>query len=60
MRRAVGGVVPGVEVALERRGVGRALLGDDPLQRVEPVPVVGFAGVGIAGGLLRSVQGLLL
>ena len=51
MRRAVGGVVPGVAIARERRRVGHAFLGDDPLERVEPVPIVGLAGIGIAGGL---------
>ena len=51
VRRAVGGVIPGVEVFPQRARVGDALLGDDPLQRREPVPVIGLAGVGIAGGL---------
>ena len=31
--------------------IGDAFLGDHPFERREPVPVVGFAGVGIAGGL---------
>ena len=51
VRRAVGGVVPGVAVARERRRVGDALLGDQAFERGEPVPVIGVAGVGIAGGL---------
>ena len=51
MRRAVGGVVPGVAVAMQEIGSRDALGGDEPLQRREPVPVVGLAGVGIAGGL---------
>ena len=51
VRRAVGGMVPGVAVARERGRVGHALLGDDALERVEPVPVIGLAGVGIAGRL---------
>ena len=51
MRRAVGGVVPGVAVAVQ--GIrGRDALGrDQPLQRRQPVPVIGLAGVGIAFGL---------
>ena len=51
VRRAVGGVIPGVLIARERRRVGHALLGDEALERVEPVAVVGLAGVGIARGL---------
>src|SRR5438105_15111809 len=48
VRRAVGGVVPGVVVARERLGRRHALLGDQTLQRGEPVMVVGLASVGIA------------
>src|SRR5947209_3712515 len=48
VRGAVGSAVPGVAVAREAGGVGDALLGDKALQRGEPVPVIGVAGVGIA------------
>src|SRR5262249_59812757 len=51
VRRAVGGVVPGVAIARERPCVGHALAGDEPLERIEPVPVIGLAGVAIAGRL---------
>jgi hypothetical protein len=51
VRRAIGRVVPGVLITRERRRVGDALLGDQPLKRVQPVPIVGLAGVGIGRGL---------
>ena len=44
-------MVPGVAVARERLLVGDALRGDDALERIEPVPVIGLAGIGIAGRL---------
>src|SRR4029078_4497557 len=51
VRRAVGGVVPGVEIFPQGARVGDALLGDDALQRGKPMPVIGLAGIGIASGL---------
>src|SRR5262249_37541409 len=48
VRRAVGGMIPGGAIARERRRVGHALAGDEPLERIEPVPVIGLAGVWIA------------
>ena len=42
---------PGVAIACERLRVRRAFRGDDALERVEPMPVVGLTGVGIAGRL---------
>src|SRR4051812_36009399 len=49
--RAVGGMIPGIAIAVQ--GVGRRdTFGcDQLLQTGEPVPVIGFAGVGIASGL---------
>ena len=51
VRRAVGSVVPGVAVAMQGIRCGNALGGDERFQRGEPVPVIGFTGVGIACGL---------
>src|SRR3954464_15454481 len=51
VRRAVGGVIPGVVVFPQRARVGDALFGDNALQRRQPVPIISFAGVGIAGSL---------
>ena len=51
VRRAVDRLVPGVAIATECRGVGRALLGEKAFERREPVAVVGLSGVGIARGL---------
>ena len=48
MRRAVGGVVPGVAIAREDGRIGDALLGDQAFERGEPVPVIGVAAVGVA------------
>src|SRR5882757_6427578 len=48
MRRAVGGVIPGIVIARQRRRVGDTLFRHQSLQGIEPVPVVGRAGVGIA------------
>src|SRR5260370_15501045 len=50
MRRAVGGVVPGVAIAIEGLGRGDAFRPDPPFHRREPMPVIGLAGIGIAGG----------
>src|SRR5919197_627196 len=51
VRRAVGGAVPGLVVARELARASDALRRDEPFERVEPVMIVGLAGVGIAGGL---------
>src|SRR4249920_3423109 len=51
VRRAVGGPVPGVAVAVQEFGRRDALGGDEALQRRQPMLIVGLAGVGIAGGL---------
>src|SRR6185369_17137896 len=48
---AVGGAVPGVLIARKVRRVGHALFGDEPFERIEPVVVIGLAGVRVAGGL---------
>src|SRR5258708_4086939 len=51
MRRAIGGVVPGIAIAVKGFWGSDAFLGNQPFQRREPVPVVGLAGVGIAASL---------
>src|ERR1051325_5095907 len=51
VRRAVGRMIPGVLIARKRCRVGHAPLGDEALQRIEPVLVVCLAGVGIARAL---------
>ena len=51
VRRAVGGVVPGLAVAMQRLCGGDALGGNQMFQRRQPVAVIGLAGVRIAGGL---------
>src|ERR1700675_88025 len=51
MRRSLAGALPGVARARQHVPVGEAFGGDDALERGEPVMVIGFAGVGIAGGL---------
>src|SRR3954454_13798335 len=51
VRRAIRRMIPSVLIAGKRRGVGHALLGDEALERIEPVAVVGLAGVGIACAL---------
>src|SRR5215470_107078 len=48
VRRAVGSAVPGVVIARELGGAAHALGRDETFQRVEPVMIVGLAGVGIA------------
>src|ERR1700712_1772424 len=45
VRRAVGGVVPGVAVAVQGFGAGDALGGDQSFQGRQPVPVIGLPGV---------------
>src|ERR1043166_6645974 len=51
VRRAVGGVVPGVAVAVQRRLVRDLLLGDEAFERGEPMVIVSLAGVGTARAL---------
>src|SRR3954449_3484683 len=51
VRRAVGRMIPGMLVARKRCAIGHALLGDEALQRIEPVPIIRLARVGIAGAL---------
>ena len=46
VRRAVGGVVPGVAVAVQQFAGRHALGGDEALQRGEPVLVVRLARIG--------------
>src|SRR5512136_2317918 len=48
VRRAVGGVIPGIAIAGKRRPIGNALFRDQALEGVEPVPIVGSAKIGIA------------
>src|ERR1700733_3803770 len=55
MRRAIRGVVPGIAIAVQGFGSGDPLRRDQFFERREPVPVVGFAGVGIAA-LLRALD----
>jgi hypothetical protein len=45
------GTLPGVAGARESVRIGEALRRDDAFERGEPMMVVGFAGIGIAGGL---------
>jgi hypothetical protein len=51
VRCAVGGALPGVAVARKLRLVAQALVGDQTLQRGEPMSVIGFPGVGVAASL---------
>src|SRR5947208_1618210 len=48
MRRAVGGVVPGLAIAVQGVGGCNTLRSDEIFQRCQPMPVVSIAGVGIA------------
>src|SRR5580704_262159 len=43
-----GGAFPGVAVAGQRLAVGDALFGDQSFERVQPVPVIGLARIGVA------------
>ena len=45
------GALPGLVVLRKRLRRGRAFFRDHALEGREPMVVVGFAGVGIAGGL---------
>src|SRR6266849_4613115 len=47
VRRAIGGVIPGIAIAVQGIGCRDALGGDHSLQRRQPMPVIGLAGVGI-------------
>src|ERR1700730_14503264 len=51
VRRAVGGVIPGIAIAIECFVCYDALGRDQLLQRRQPMPVIGLPGVGIALGL---------
>src|SRR5215510_39613 len=51
VRRALGRVLPGVAITRQHGAVGHAFGRDEALERVEPVPVVSLAGVGIACSL---------
>src|SRR5438270_12714185 len=51
MRRAVGGVVPGIAVAMQGVQRRQALRRDQSLQCRQPMPIIGLARVGIAGSL---------
>ena len=55
MWRAVAGVVPGIAITVQGFRGGNPLGRYQPLQRGHPVPVIGFAGIGIAGGLRAGV-----
>src|ERR1700730_18142906 len=46
--RALRRMIPGIAITRERLRVGHALGGDDAFERVEPMPVIGLARVGIA------------
>ncbi len=48
MRRAVGGVIPGVAIAVLDFGAGHAFGRDKVFQRCQPMPVVRLAAVGVA------------
>src|SRR5438067_13461710 len=54
-RRSVRGALccatPGVAIAREHLAIRDAFRSDDALKRIEPMPVIGFASIGIAGGL---------
>src|SRR5438105_10262855 len=41
-------MAPGVAIARQRVRAGDAFFGDDALERSEPMPVIGLAGVGVA------------
>src|SRR5215468_9721840 len=53
MRRAIRGAPPGLVIALERRSIGDTLAGDHAFKRLKKEPIVGLAGVRIAGALRR-------
>jgi hypothetical protein len=51
MRGSVRRTLPGFVMLRERLRRGRAFFSDHAFERREPMVVVGFSGVGIAGGL---------
>src|SRR6266516_1223429 len=54
-RRSVRGALccasPGIAIAREHLAIRHPFRSDDALKRIEPMPVVGFASIGIAGVL---------
>src|SRR5438876_5706920 len=48
VRGAIGGVVPGIAIAVQGIGCRDAFGGDQSLQRRQPVAVIGLASIGIA------------
>src|SRR5262244_3408400 len=55
VRRTVRGMVPGVAIAGEARSIDDALLGNEAFERVEPMPIIGVAAIGVAR-LLRALD----
>jgi len=51
MRSAVGGMIPGITVAMLGFEGCHAFFRDQPFQRGEPMPIIGLARVGIAARL---------
>ncbi len=51
VRRARASALPGVASPRHHGRVGHAFFGENAFQRGEPMPVVGFARIGIAGRL---------
>src|SRR5581483_5901863 len=51
VRRAMRRAAPGIAIARQRLGAGDAFRRNERLERVQPVSIVGLAGVGIAGRL---------
>src|SRR5437763_14316393 len=54
-RRSVRGALccasPGIAIAREHLAIRHAFRSDNALKRIEPMPVIGLASIGIAGGL---------
>jgi hypothetical protein len=44
-------MIPGVAITVQRFACADAFGRDQPFECREPVPIIGLAGVGIAGGL---------
>ena len=51
VRGAVGGMVPGIAVAVQGFGRGHAFRRDKLFERRQPMPVIGLAAVGVTGRL---------
>src|SRR5689334_15540930 len=51
MRGPVGRTVPGIPITGKCWRIGHAFAGDELLQRIEPVPIIGLPGIGIACAL---------